>query len=333
MKFKNLRIYPLIGIQLLLLILPMHVDGKELKGKFQIGILQWAESPISYTWTREGFIEGMKGLGYEEGKNVQFDIKIAGGSKEKAQQIAKGFLEKKVDLICALGTIPSLVALEVTKEIPTVYSIVGEPKATGIIESWASSGKNITGVSMKIPMEKQLEMIQKAVPKMKRLGILFCVSTPQAIVTAEEANQAVKKLGMTPHPRSLHSDHLNRLPWVTETLTKGVDAIYIPTDPILTAEKNLLKIIEVASKFKIPVISVSDDAVDLGALMALHCDFREIGKQAAPMAIKVLKGTKPTNIPSQMPLSHRLTVNLKTAKQLGITLTPHFLSLAHRVIE
>lgn len=186
---------------------------------------------------------------------------------------------------------------------------------------------------MKIPMEKQLEMIQKAIPKMKRLGILFCVSTPQAIVTAEEANQAVKKLGMTPHPCSLHSDHLNRLPSVTETLTKGVDAIYIPTDPILTAEKNLLKIIEVASKFKIPVISVSDDTVELGALMALHCDFREIGKQTAPMATKVLKGMKPTNIPSQMPLSHRLTVNLKTAKQLGITLNPHFLSLAHRVIE
>ncbi len=331
MKFKNLKIY--LGIFFFLFTFSTPIDAKNLKGKFQIGILQWAESPISYTWTREGFIEGMKGLGYEEGKNVQFDIKIAEGNGERAKEIAKGFVEKKVDLICALGTLPSLVALEATKEIPIVYSIVGEPKATRIIESWISSGKNITGVSMKIPMEKQLEMLKKAIPNTRRLGILYCCCQPQAVVTAEEANQSAKKLGLIHYSRSLHRDHLDRLPSVTETLAKGVDAIYIPTDPILTAKENLLKIIEITYRFKIPVITVSDDAVELGALMALHCDFREIGKQAAPIVAKILKGMKPTDIPSQMPLSHRLTVNLKTAKRLGITLNPHFLSLTHRVIE
>jgi putative ABC transport system substrate-binding protein len=91
--------------------------------------------------------------------------------------------------------------------------------------------------------------------------------------------------------------------------------------------------IEITYRFKIPIIGVSDNAVELGALMALHCDFREIGKQAVPMVIKILNGMKPMDIPSQMPLSHRLTVNLKTARQLGITLNPQFLSLAHRVIE
>lgn len=323
----------LFAIFFIIFILSAPIRAKDLKGNIQIGILQWAESPQTFTWTREGFIEGMKGLGYEEGKNVQFDIKVAEGDRGKAKEIAKGFVEKKVDLICALGTIPSLVALEVTKEIPIVYSIVGEPKNTGIIESWVSSGKNITGVSMKIPTEKQLEMIQKAIPKVKRLGILFCVSTPQAIVIAEEAKQAAKKFGMTPHPSSLHSDHLDRLPSVTETLANGVDVIYIPTDPILATKKNLIKIIEVSFRLKVPIIVVNDDAVELGALMALHCDFREIGRQVAPMAVKILKGMKPMDIPSQMPLSHRLTVNLKTARQLGINLNPHFLSLAHRVIE
>ncbi|MEW6375465.1 MAG: ABC transporter substrate-binding protein [Thermodesulfobacteriota bacterium] len=330
MKFKNLI---QLGILFILLTLSTSISGKDLEGKIQIGIIQWAESPISYTRTCEGFIEGMKESGYEEGRNVQYDIQIAMGSREKAQEIAKEFIRKKVDLICALGTIPSLVALEATKEIPIIYSIVAEPKATGIIESWVCSGKNITGVSMKIPMEKQLEMVQKAVPKLKRFGILYCLSTPQAIVTAEEANQIAKKLGMTPHSCSIHSDHLERLPSVTETLAKRVDAIYIPTDPILTVKENLLKIIEVSSRFKVPVIAVSDDAVELGALMALHCDFREIGRQAAPMVVKIFKGMKPIDIPSQMPLSQRLTVNLKTAKRLGITINPHFLSLAHRVIE
>ncbi len=87
----------------------------------------------------------MKTIGYEEGRNVQFDIKIAEGNREKARTIAKAFVKQKVDLICALGTIPSLVALEATNEIPIVYSIVGKLKATGIIDSWVSSEKNITG--------------------------------------------------------------------------------------------------------------------------------------------------------------------------------------------
>jgi len=323
----------LFGIFFIIFLLSTPIDAKDLEVKIQIGIIQWAESPIDYTRTCEGFIGGMKESGYEEGKNVHFDIQIADGKRERAKEIARGFVEKKVDLICALGTIPSLVALEGTKEIPIVYSIVGEPKATGVIQSWVSSGRNITGVSMKIPMEKQLEMVRKAVPKLRRLGILYCLSTPQAIVTAEEANQTAKKLGMTPHLRSLHSDHLDRLPSVTGSVAKEVEAIYIPTDPILTAKENLLKMIEITYRFKIPIIGVSDNAVELGALMALHCDFREIGKQAAPMAVKILNGMKPMDIPSQMPLGHRLTVNLKTAKQLGISLNPLFLSLAHRVIE
>ena len=85
--------------------------------------------------------------------------------------------------------------------------------------------------------------------------------------------------------------------------------------------------------FGIFFFAMGHGAVELGALMALHCDFREIGRQTAPMAVRILKGMKPTDIPSQLPLSHRITVNLKTAEQLGITINPHLLSLAHRVIE
>jgi ABC-type uncharacterized transport system substrate-binding protein len=314
-------------------VLSAPVQGRDLRRNIQIGILQWAESPAAYTWTCEGFIEGMKALGYKKGRNVHFDIQIAEGEREKARAIAKEFVRKKVDLICALGTIPSLVALEATKEIPIVYSIVGKPKATGVIDSWVSSGKNITGVAMKIPIEKQLEKIQEVIPKIKRLGILYCVSTPQAIATAEETKLATKKLDMVPHPSPLDRHQLNQLFSITEDLAKKVDAIYIPTDPILLAKENLLRILEVGFRFKVPIIAVDDTSVELGALMALHCDFREIGKQAAPMAVKILKGMKPMNIPSQLPLSHRLTVNLRTAKQLGIKVDPHFLSLTHRVIE
>ncbi len=186
---------------------------------------------------------------------------------------------------------------------------------------------------MKIPIEKQLEKIQEAMLKMKHLGILYCVSTPQAVATAEEAKSATKKLNMVPHPSFLDGNQLNHLHFIAESLAKKVDAIYIPTDPILTAKENLLKIIEAAIRSKVPVIAVGDTTVELCALMALHCDFREIGKQTAPMAAKILKGTKPMDIPSQLPLSHRLTVNLRAAERLGITFNPHFLSLAHRVIE
>ncbi|NWF92649.1 MAG: ABC transporter substrate-binding protein [Syntrophaceae bacterium] len=336
MGSKRLLTVARVGLVLLLPFLSLDLriaQADSSQRRIEIGILQWTESPAVFTWNREGFIEGMKGLGYEEGRNVRFDIKIAEGDREKAKEIARTFVKRRVDLICALGTIPSLVALEATREIPIVYSNVGEPKATGIIDSWGSSGRNITGVSMKIPVEKQLEMVQRALPKAKKLGILYCSSTPQAMATAEEARGSAKRFGIRPYPISLPSDHLSQFPLIAQNLAKQVEAIYIPTDPILTAKKNLLKIMEAAFKFRVPIIVVSDDAVELGALMALHCDFREIGRQAAPMAVKILKGMRPTDIPSQMPLSHRLTVNLRTAKQLGIRLDPHFLSLAHRVIE
>jgi putative ABC transport system substrate-binding protein len=314
-------------------VLSAPVHAKDVRRNIQIGILQWAESPAAYTQTCEGFIEGMKALGYEEGKHVHFDIKIAGGDEQKARMMAREFVIRKVDLICTLGTIPSLAALEATKEIPIVYSIVGKPKATGVIDSWVSSGKNITGVAMKIPIEKQLEKIQEVIPKIKRLGILYCASTPQAKATAEETRLATNKLGMVPHSIPLESNQLSQLAFSAENLAKKVDAIYIPIDPILVAKENLLRILEVGFRFKVPIIAVDDTSVELGALMALHCDFREIGKQAAPMAVKILRGMKPMGIPSQLPLSHRLTVNLKTARQLGIPVNPQLLSLAHRVIE
>lgn len=314
-------------------VLSAPVHARDLRKNIQIGILQWAESPAAYTQTCKGFIEGMKALGYEESQHVHFDIKIAGGDNQKARMMAREFVIQKVDLICALGTIPSLVALEATKEIPIVYSIVGKPKATGVIDSWVSSGKNITGVSMKIPIEKQLEKIQEVIPNIKRLGILYCISTPQATASAEETKLATKTLNMTPHSIPLESNQLSQLSFIAENLAKKVDAIYIPTDPILVAKENLLRILEAGFRFKVPIIAVDDTSVELGALMALHCDFREIGEQAAPMAVKILKGMKPMDIPSQLPLSHRLTVNLKAARRLGISVNPQLLNLAHRVIE
>lgn len=333
MKPKKLQLYSQWMIIFSILVLFVPINAKELKGKVQIGILQWAESPANFTWAREGFIEGMEELSISEGeKNVQFNIGIAEGSKEKAKEIAQEFVNKKVDLIYTIGTIPSLLTLETTKEIPIIYMAV-DPKATGIIESWISSGRNVTGVSVRIPKEKQLEMLKKAIPNIKRIGILYSSIEPQVVVGTEEAKHAAKKLGMTPHSRSLNFDRLNQLPSITKDLAQKVDAIYIPNEPVLTVKKNLLKIIEVTNRAKIPVIVPIEEGVELGALMALHCDFNEIGKQAATISVKVLKGIKPTDIPSQMPMVHRLTVNLKTAKRLGITINPQFLSLVHRVIE
>lgn len=163
----------LLTFLFIIFVLPASIHAKELRSEIQIGVLQWVESPAVYTWTCEGFIEGMKALGYEEGKNIHFDIQIAKGEREKARAMAEEFVKRKVDLICALGTIPALVSLEATQKVPIVYSIVGEPKVTGIIDSWLSSGKNITGVSMKIPTEKQLEKIREIIPSVKRLGILY----------------------------------------------------------------------------------------------------------------------------------------------------------------
>ncbi len=302
---------------------------------FHVGILQWTEKIQPFNQTYKGLLDGLKDKGYQDGMNLKIDYRNAEQDKALALKIARGFVQSEVDLIVALGTGSSLAALEATekKQIPIVFSIVGAPKATNIIMDYSDSARNITGVSMKIPVKEQLEMVKEALPHVKKLGIIYCTEMPQAVATGQEAAAVAPEFGWAKLVISFPRDYLIQLQKIAQSLAKKVDAIYIPTDPILGTPENFETILRVSDEYNVPVITVGEKFVEDGSLMAVHCDFYGIGRQAAGPVTQVLKGISPRTIPLQLPTIRKLSLNLKKAQQLNITIRRNIILKADNIYD
>ncbi|MBW2246799.1 MAG: ABC transporter substrate-binding protein [Deltaproteobacteria bacterium] len=319
-----------------LMIFYLFCFGCETKNKeFHIGVLQWTEKIHAFNQTYKGVLDGLKDKGYKEGVNLEIDYKNVEQDKELAMKTALDFVKKEVDLILTLGTGSTLAALEATekKPIPIVFSIVGDPKATGIIRTYEDSGRNITGVSMKVDVKEQFDMVKEVLPEMETLGIIYCTEMPQAVVTGKEATTAAVELGWKPLTVSVIKRDLPELENLLNSLAKKVDSIYIPTDPIMNLPENLQTIIHISDKHKIPVVSVTKKDVEDGVLMAVHCDFYEIGRQAVDPMVQILSGVNVRTIPSQKPMINKLSLNLKKAKSLNIQIKRRVILKTDNIID
>ncbi len=288
--------------------------------KFHLGVLQWTEKVQPYQQTYKGIIDSLSDSGFKADLNLKIDYLNVEQDQTKAFNGARNFVEEKVDLIVALGTGSSLAALKATNldRIPIVFSIVGAPKATGIIKSYDHPERNITGVSMRIPVQEQFQQLNDILPNIKKCGILYTAEIVQAVATAQEAIDIAAKFGWKPVPVVLSRQELHSLRDTVQNLAEQVDAIYIPTDPVLSSPDYLSTIIEVADKNQVPVIGVAKNFVENGILAAIHCDYYEIGRQTGNSIIRLLRGVNVQNIPSQKPMITRLSLNLQKAQQLNI---------------
>ncbi len=302
---------------------------------FHIGVLQWTEKVRPFELTYKGVLDGLSVKGFKQGVNLKISYRNAEQDKTLALKIAREFVKKEVDVIVSLGTGSSLAALKATenKQIPIVFSIVGAPKATGIIHDFDDSGRNITGVSMKVPVKEQFEIVKEALPGVKMMGIIYCTEMPQAVSTGKEAAVAAPEFGWSQFTISLPIEKLPQLGKIVQSLAQKVDAIYIPTDPVLGLPENLKKIIRLSDEQRIPVLAVARKFVEDGALMAVHCDFYEIGRQAADPIVKVLGGVDPRTIPSQLPTMKKFSLNLKKAQQLHIKIKRNIVLKADNVFD
>jgi len=319
-----------------LMICYLFCFGCQTKNKeFRIGVLQWTEKIHAYNLTYKGVLNGLENKGYKKGVNLDIDYKNVEQDKELALKTTLDFVKKEVDLILTLGTGSTLAALRATekKPIPIVFSIVGDPKATGIIRNYEDSGRNITGVSMKVDVKEQFDMVKEVLPEMETLGIIYCTEMPQAVVTGKEATTAARELGWKPLTVSVTKRDLPELEKIVDSLAKQVDAIYIPTDPILNLPENLQTIIHISDKHKIPVVSVTKKDVEDGVLMAVHCDFYEIGRQAADPIVQILSGVNVRTIPSQKPIINKLSLNLKKAQDLNIKIKRQVILKTNNIID
>ena len=326
----------LLLVSVVLLFLNVFVCGCEKKPEyFHIGVLQWTEKVEPFNKTFRGVMDGLNDKGYRQDVNLGMIFRNAEQDSDAALKFAMEFVAKDVDLIVALGTGSSLAALEATKikQTPIVFSIVGAPMATGIIDSYEDSGRNISGVSMKVPVADQFRAVAECLPDIKTIGILYCTKMPQAMATGREGLTVASQYGWQPLDLPIKFDHLPQLAQRLRAVSDRVDAVYIPTDPILSAPDNLKTILEVLNAAAAPVISVAERFVEQGSLMALNCGFYEIGRQAAGQVAAVIAGVSIRQIPTQKPTITKLSLNLKQAKMLGLEIKRNCILRADRIIE
>jgi putative ABC transport system substrate-binding protein len=232
-----------------------------------------------------------------------------------------------------VGTVSTLIALEVTA-IPIVYTTVGAPGATGL--SRPAPGKSIrfTGTSMEVPIQEQLRFLLLARPGLKRLGILFCNATPQAVATGEKAGELCSGLGLKPILRTVTDERQDLLELtLADLLAEKIDALFIPTDPVLVKPKNLQIICDTTLRACIPVMVPDGASITYGPLLAYHCDFMDAGRQSGRQAARLLQGTPIEQVTPESPDTRRLSINLKVAQRLNLQLSRQLLCQAYHLYQ
>lgn len=278
------------------------------------------------------FVQGLKALGYVEGKNILFEIRYAEGNRERLRDFANELVQLKVDAIYT-GSSPAIFALkQMTKTIPVVIVSSTDPVRSGIVASLASPGGNITGMSLIANdlWPKRLELIKEILPKVSRVAIFWNKSNTGMAVEAKATEEAAGLLGITLLDRGVKD--ASELDVVFEAMSKErPDAFLALMDVPLRAHQK--RILEFLAKQRVPAIFESKDWVEAGGLISYGADSANVMRRAAVQMDKILKGTKPSDIPVEQPTKFEFVVNLQTAKQIGVTIPPNVLMRADKVIK
>jgi putative tryptophan/tyrosine transport system substrate-binding protein len=317
-----------LGTLLFALCLP--ANSQQPKKVPRIGILA-AQSPSSSSYRVEAFRKGLIELGYTEGKNIALEYRYADGRLERLPDLAAELVRLKVDIILALGT----PAARAAKQATTTISIVmtgGDPVRAGIVASLARPGENVTGLSDATVdvSTKRLELLKEVVPKLSRVAILWNPLNPTNLLQLKDTQAAAPALGMTVYAVEVKGiDDFERA--FAAIRKHGVGGLLVPGDPLFGAERK--RIHDFAVKNRLPAMYAGLETVERGGLMAYSTSLADLARRAATYVDKILKGAKPADLPVEAAMKFELVINLKTAKQIGLTIPPNVLARADRVIR
>lgn len=322
-------------LSILLLVLTLLIVGgvSSLAGAqpLVIGITQLVEHP-ALDAARDGFIAALEEAGFKEGEDVVYDLQNAQGDFANAISIAQKFKDDKVDLILAIATPTAQAAAQVNKEIPIVINAVTDPVAANLVQSWESSGNNVTGISDAAPNKQQVELIPLFLPEAKNIGVIYNAGEVNSVVQIEVARETSKELGLNLIEVTVSNS--SEVLMAAQSLEGRVDAIYIVTDN--TVVSALESVIKVCNQEKIALIVADPSGVDKGALASYGIDYFSLGKKSGEIAIQIINGAKPSDIPIQTitdPKDLQFVVNLDTAKTIGISVSEEILKTADKIIK
>jgi putative tryptophan/tyrosine transport system substrate-binding protein len=280
----------------------------------------------------DGFMQGMRELGYIEGKNIIIEYRFAEGKEDRLPELATELVRLKVDAVFTAGT-PAIYALkQATKTIPIVFFSTSDPIGTGVVASLAHPGGNITGISALASdlWPKRLELLKEISPKLSRVAMLWNKNNAGMALEARATQEVAGPLGVALQDRGIKDP--NELEVVFAVMTKDrPDAFLALMDPVLNSQRT--RILDFLAKNRLPAIFQSTDWVEAGGLMSYGPSYPELFRRLAVQMDKVLKGAKPADIPVEQPTKFELVINLNTAKQIGLTIPPDMLARADRVIR
>jgi len=295
-----------------------ETGGGKSKDTFKIGITQIVAHPALDS-AREGFKDAFK----ESGLKVTFDEKNANGEIATANMIANNFVTEKVDLIYAIATSTAQSAAQATNKLPVVFSAITDPEAAGLIK------ENVTGISDRVNVKQQLELLLKLDSKIKKVGVIYNSSEQNSKVQVDDLKKAASELGITIVEKSV--TQVSEIPQASETLVKSSDALYLPTDNLVASVVNLITEKAIAAK-KI-AFGAESAHVKGGALITQGIDYYEMGKEAGKIAVEILKnGKKTSDISFKKMDLNDIVINNKTLAAIGISL-PEDIKLKAKTIN
>ena len=276
--------------------------------------------------------QGLRELGYVEGQNLGIEYRYAEGNLNWLPVLATELVRLKVNVIVASSSAAVSAARDATKEIPIIFSTTGDPVARGLVASLARPGGNITGVTLANSelYGKRLELLKEIIPRLSLAAILFNPTDPGADMGMKEAGESGKALGI--RVESLEVRNANDIDRAFESATRlKVGALtFIHHPPITTYQK---QVVELAVKSRLPAIYASTEWCESGGLISYGRSFPDTHRRLAVYVEKVLKGAKPSDLPVEQWKKLELVINLKAAKQIGLTVPPEVLARADRVIK
>ncbi|WP_343727630.1 ABC transporter substrate-binding protein [Burkholderia seminalis] len=277
---------------------------------------------------RDGVRAELKAEGYGDDK-LKWEYQSAQGNTGTAAQIARKFVGDQPDVIVAIATPAAQAVVAATKSVPVVYSGVTDPVAAQLVKGWGPSGTNVTGVSDKLPLDRQVALIKRVVPNAKTVGMVYNPGEANSVVVVKALKEILAKQGMTlkeaAAPRTVDIGP------AAKSLVGKVDVIYTNTDNnVVSAYEALVK---VANEAKIPLVAGDTDSVKRGGIAALGINYGDLGRQTGKVVVRILKGEKPGAIASETSSNLELFANTGAAAKQGVTLSPDLVKEAKTVIR
>jgi putative ABC transport system substrate-binding protein len=288
-----------------------------------------ADAAAFSPWTA-AFVARMRELGWIEGRTIAIEYRWSEGRPERYAEIAAEFVHLKVDVIVTVGSAVPTVK-QATSVIPIVFAVGIDPVGSGLVASLSHPGGNVTGLSIQATdlAGKRLELLREIVPQLRRLAIMFDVGNPQPVLEMGETQAAARTLGLEVAP--LVIQRADDIAPAFAALKPQADALYVAVDQLVVA--NLTRILTLALGARLPTIFSTRDFVKAGALMSYGPNYSDLFRHSADYVDKILRGTKPGDIPVEQPTKFELVINLTTAKALGLTIPESFLARADEVFE